>query len=69
MTSCSMRCQPAPDTDWYVATRMLFSPAASCSGFSTQVSGIVQQFGFAAMRWVPITSSARLPFTSGTTSG
>ena len=40
------------------------SPAASCSGFSTQVSGIVQQFGFAMM--LPV---ARSPLTSGTTSG
>ena len=41
-------------------------PAASCSGFSAQVSGIAQQFGFATM---PSCSAARAPFTSGTTSG
>ena len=58
--------EPAPDTDWYVATRTLFSPAASCSGASAIVSGIVQQFGFAT---IPLCSSARSPFTSGTTSG
>jgi hypothetical protein len=33
---------------------------------STQVSGIVQQFGFAT---IPSCSAARAPFTSGTTSG
>ena len=64
--SCSIRCAPAPDTDWYVETRTRCRPAASCSGFSTHVSGIVQQFGFATM---PSCSSARAPFTSGTTSG
>ena len=36
------------------------------SGLSTQVSGIVQQFGLAM---IPSCSSARPPFTSGTTSG
>ena len=64
--SCSIRCAPAPDTDWYVDTRTRTRPAASCSGLSTHVSGIVQQFGFAR---IPSCSSARLPFTSGTTSG
>ena len=61
-----MRCAPAPETDWYVDTRTLASPAASCKGFKTQVSGIVQQFGFAT---IPSLSSARAPFTSGTTRG
>src|ERR687887_454873 len=42
------------------------TPASSCSGFRTSVSGIVEQFGFAT---IPSCSSARLPFTSGTTSG
>ena len=62
----SIDCAPAPDTDWYVATRTRTRPAASCSGFSTHVSGIVQQFGLAT---IPSCSSARGPFTSGTTSG
>ena len=43
----SIASEPAPDTDWYVATRTLRSPAASWSGASTIVSGIVQQFGLA----------------------
>ena len=45
---------------------MLRTPAASCSGASTIVSGIVQQFGFAM---IPACSNARAPLTSGTTSG
>src|SRR5262249_20008343 len=57
---------PAPDADWYVLTRARARPAASCSGFSTIVRGIVQQFGFAT---IPSCSCARGPFTSGTTSG
>ena len=57
---------PAPETDWYVAIRTRRRPAAWCSGARTQVSGIVQQFGLATM---PSCSSARSPFTSGTTSG
>ena len=66
LRSRSIACAPAPETDWYVATRTRTRPASSCSGFSTQVSGIVQQFGFAMM---PSCSSARRAFTSGTTSG
>ena len=66
LRSRSIDCAPAPETDWYVATRTRTSPAASCSGFRTQVSGIVQQFGLATM---PSCSSARTGFTSGTTSG
>ena len=45
---------------------MRTSPAVSCSGLSTTVSGIVQQFGTATMPWC---SNARAAFTSGTTSG
>ena len=67
--SASILCAPAPETDWYVETRTLASPASSWRGFSTQVSGIVQQLGFATMRSRPSASSARFPFTSGTTSG
>ena len=55
--SASIASVPAPETDWYVATRTLRSPAASCSGASAIVSGMVQQFGFATM---PSCSSARL---------
>src|SRR5205823_7811112 len=55
-----------PEAAWYVETRTLRSPAASCRGFSTHVSGIVQQFGFAR---IPSCSATRSPFTSGTTSG
>ena len=62
----SIDCAPAPETDWYVAIRTRASPAASCRGLRTQVSGIVQQFGFAT---IPSCSSARFPFTSGTTRG
>ena len=58
--------EPAPETDWYVATRTRRRPAASCSGASTIESGIAQQLGFATM---PACSSARSPLTSGTTSG
>jgi hypothetical protein len=57
---------PAPEADWYVATLTRATPTASCSGFSTSVSGIEAQFGLATM---PSCSSARSPFTSGTTSG
>ena len=64
-----MRCAPAPETDWYVETRTRASPAASWSGRRTQVSGIVQQFGFATIRSRSSASSARSPLTSGTTSG
>ena len=64
--SRSIACAPAPDTDWYVATRTRTRPAASWSGFRTHVSGIAQQFGLATM---PVFSSARPAFTSGTTSG
>ena len=45
----SIACAPAPETDWYVATRTRASPASSYSGLSTHVSGIVQQFGLATM--------------------
>ncbi len=62
----SIASEPAPETDWYVETRTLRSPAASWSGASTIVSGIVQQFGLAM---IPVCSRARSPFTSGTTSG
>ncbi len=64
--SASIAAEPAPETDWYVATRTRRSPAASRSGASTIVSGIAQQLGFATM---PVCSSARSPLTSGTTSG
>src|SRR4051812_34053931 len=64
--SRSIDCAPAPDTDWYVATRTRTRPAASCNGFRTAVNGIVQQFGFAT---IPSCSRARAGFTSGTTSG
>src|SRR5207253_2415424 len=64
--SFSIACAPAPETDWYVASRTRARPASSYSGFSAIVSGIVAQFGFATM---PSCSSARSPFTSGTTSG
>ena len=64
--SASTAAVPAPETDWYVATRTRSSPAASRSGASTMVSGIVQQFGFAT---IPVFSRARPPLTSGTTSG
>ena len=47
--SRSIDCAPAPETDWYVATRTRVRPAASWSGFRAQVSGIVQQFGLATM--------------------
>ncbi len=67
--SASMRWAPAPETDWYVETRTRRSPASSWSGFRTQVSGIVQQFGLATIRSCSSDSSARRPFTSGTTSG
>ena len=67
--SASMRCAPAPETDWYVETRTRSSPASSCSGLRTQVSGMVQQFGLATIRSRSSDSSARRPFTSGTTSG
>ena len=61
-----MRRGPAPEADWYVATRTRASPASSCSGLSTTVSGIVEQFGTATMPWC---SKARSALTSGTTSG
>ncbi len=67
--SASIRCAPAPETDWYVETRTRASPASSCSGLRTQVSGMVQQFGLATMRSRSSDSSARPPLTSGTTSG
>ncbi len=44
-----------------------FSPAASCSGFSTGIAAIVVQFGFATIPF-GIESSA-CGFTSDTTSG
>ena len=43
----SIASEPAPETDWYVETRTPRNPAASWSGASTIVSGIVQQFGLA----------------------
>ena len=65
-SSRSIDCLPAPETDWYVATRTLRRPAASCSGLSATISWIVEQFGTAI---TPLCSTARSPFTSGTTSG
>ncbi len=67
--SASTRRAPAPDTDWYVETRTRATPASSCKGLSTHVSGIVQQFGFATIRSRSSASSARSWLTSGTTSG
>ena len=45
--SFSIASEPAPETDWYVATRTLRRPTASCSGARATVRGIVQQFGLA----------------------
>ena len=60
--SRSIACAPAPEADWYVATRTRRSPAASRSGARTIESGIEQQFGFAT---IPVCSRARGPLTSG----
>ena len=63
--SCSMRWRPRPTpTGRSRAARARGRPPRAAA--STHVSGIVQQFGFAMM---PSCSSARPPFTSGTTSG
>ena len=57
--SASIRCAPAPETDWYVETRTARAPPPRGGACRTQVSGIVQQFGFATIRSRSSASSAR----------
>ena len=56
----SIPASPAPDIDWYVASRTRAIPTASWRGFSTQLSWIAEQFGLATIR-PPSSASSLTP--------